>query len=88
MKSKKVEAWANDPKTFKGDVCVHGDISGGTGYFGFCLCEHPDHCTVRYGRDVCPDNCKDFVKVEDESELFRRFMLLFNYKYDEKHLPE
>lgn len=39
--------------------CIHGKMSGGPGYLGFGECELPEHNTVRYGCDFCPDDCPD-----------------------------
>lgn len=56
-----------------GGNCIHGLISGGPGYVGFDKCELPQHSSVRYGCDYCPDTCPD-AEYNSDLTTFKSFV--------------
>ena len=60
-----------------GILCSYGGLVGGPGYLGFGECKHPNHKVVRYGCNLCPNNCPDFK--EDDATQFQTFLSLYRY---------
>lgn len=70
-----------------GILCFYGGLEGGPGYLGFGECKHPNHKDVRYGCDLCPNNCVDFKESNDEQ--FQTFLSLYEYNpsyFDKYHI--
>lgn len=45
-------------------LCAYGEMSSMCGFYCFAKCKHADHDNVRYGVDICPWDCTDFVYSE------------------------
>ena len=66
--------YENAHRDNNGRFCIHGEISGGPGFYGFTGCTLKEHENVLYGHDFCPSPCKDF-KCFDTKHLLRLFFI-------------